>query len=153
MKPFYSGVTLTVIESRILPLLAEGLRYKEICKRIQLYPVSRIHSHLHRIRLKTGILDTLNKDECRAFMAQYKPESGYPTSQQVIALRLFLEARGYQYVADQMGITKQAAMNYVCQGTKRLGIRGKGINRKDQIRALLDSYESAANPMIDPVFN
>ncbi len=153
MKPHYSGVRLTVIESQIMPLLAEGIRYKEICKRIQLYPVSRLHSHLHRIRLKTGIRDTLDKEDCARFMEGYKPEVGLPSPQQIAAIRLFLESRGYQYVADQMGITKQSAMNYVCEGIKRLGVRGRGFHRKEQVRALLDSYEVRDDLMSDPVFN
>ncbi len=103
--------------------------------------------------MKTGIRDTHNRDDCAAFLRQYSPVFGHPTPQQVKCLRLYVDRVGYGEIAAQLGITVQAAMNHVCQGIKRLGIRGKGIHRRDQIVAILGAYESADNPMSDPVFN
>jgi DNA-binding CsgD family transcriptional regulator len=153
MKLYYSGILLTPYESQILPLLAEGLSYREICQRLDLYPISKIHSHLHRIRMKTGIRNTHDREDCAAFLRQYSPVFGHPTPQQVRCLRLYVDRVSHQEIAHQLGITVQSAMNHVCEGIKRMGIRGNGIHRREQINAILDSYESADDPMSDPVFN
>lgn len=156
MKPFYSNPLLSSKELQILPLLAQGIGYKEICKRLMIGPASRIHSHLHRIRVKTGIRDTHSQAECAAFMETFKPDTGKPTPQQTECLKMYINLAGYQEIADTFKMTKQAAMNHVCQGIKRLGVRGKGQHRRDQIRALLESYELIKplwSPMSDEMFN
>lgn len=151
MKPFYSNPLLSSKELQILPLLAQGMGYKDVCKRLLIGPMHRLHSHLHRIRVKTGIRDTHSQAECAAFMESYKPDTGKPTPQQTECLKMYIDRVPMQEIADTLKMTKQSAMNHVCQGVKRLGVRGKGQHRMDQIRALMESYGLVKPLWIDPM--
>lgn len=157
MNRFYSGIQLSFTESQIMPLLCQGLSYREISEALDIRP-DRLHSHLHRIRVKTGIRNTHSMEECRAFMDFYKPLNplGAPTPQQVACLRLHADRAEYSEIATKLGITVQSAMNHVCQGAKRLGVSGKGIHRLIQISHLLDVWEGGSmpdDPMSEDIFN
>ncbi len=163
---------LTTTEKRLLVLLAQGFPYHELRQSIGC-TLSCLHTHLANLRRKTGITNTKDRRECKAFFDGFveaqreKHLPGQPTRSQMAVLRLFAEGRTHQQIATQLGLTVGTTMNAVSQGKIRAGLKGcsrerlvEWLERQDNpaLPETEASVETAArmhcplDPMDDPMF-
>lgn len=131
---------LTSREHNILRLLSEGKTYQQIQDKLGIHPAC-IHMHTYRIRLKTGIKDTQDLEEVRAFVRDYRPRLSEPTTLQKKILRMWLDGKSHAEIALALGLTKGTTMNQASLGIRRMGIIGRKRHRYIQVKALMDGYE------------
>jgi len=154
-------------ELSILQLLANG----KTCRQIQEYfdpciSEANVHTCCYNIRQKTGIKETRDPRECRAYVRTFlhnevarAREVGMPkppTERQVMVLRLLVQGRNYRQIGQTMGLGYQSAQNAACRAAKRVGIEGAGWQRTQLIREWISQYDASnrkpVNPMDDPMF-
>jgi len=144
---------LTNRELRILSLLAQGQTYNQVKERLAITTIENVHVTCYNIRKKTGIRQTRDPNECRAYMEKVAPDtvrrafhlSALPaedglTEGQAHVLRLIAAGRTYKQIATFFGTTSQSVQNLACRACKRAGIRSAGWNRTHYIREWVKTY-------------
>lgn len=95
--------------------------------------VDNLHTICHHIRQKTGIRDTRDPEQCRAYARLPEPLSFRPplkiTAHQLEVLKLIAQGLTYREIAGQLSIALQSVQNHAVRGCKRLGITGQGHGR------------------------
>lgn len=167
-------------EMAVLRQLAQGKTYEQIRQSLvqarrsagkphpESITIQNVHSTANIIRRKTGILDALNKEECRAFLrhrhSSFVPDPHkVPTRRQMGVLRLVVSGVPYEEIARRLKLDRcgpmvgsQNAQNYASKGCVRIGIRVPARQRTEAIRQWLAEYdakiEAQRDPMDDPMF-
>ncbi len=147
-------------ELQILKLLADGHNYQETARQLAIHP-SAVYLACQQIRQKTGIQSTKSFLQCKAWLDAnpdpYKgkalPSGQQPTAKQLRAMELFaVHKKTLEYIAWEMGISKQGAENHLTLGMTRARIKPRDFtgDRRKEIIAFLDQQPVA---MDDPAFS
>lgn len=161
-------VRLSNRDIEILSMLSNGDTYKEICS---YYGISAqaLAVTCYYLRKRTGIQETRDQEECKAFFSQLdpqrvadalnpaRPQIKLVTHCQLEVFRLLAKGRTYAQIAETLGTTSQSVQNLASRGAKRAGIIRAGWSRTRRIREWLARYHGTepalpADPMEDPMF-
>lgn len=164
-------------ENRILRLLSVGESYESIRSTLGM-SLGNMHATAWVIRQKTGIKNTLDKDECRMYYRKCAQEAfaneGKPPVEQEQNPKLFLptprqqhimhlwavEGKTHKEISAECGISVTAVYNALCRGSWRAGIVVPSWRRAASIQAWFEQGQQPkktppivkADPMDDPAF-
>ena len=142
-------------EKEILLWLARDWTYQQIATHAGIR-LPTLHVHMHHIRQKTGIKNTRNPDECKAYVrvAQHTPATPYqrPLSwTQKEVLSMIAEGLSYAEIGKTLNMGSQTAQNHASEACQRLHINGRGSHaRTAAIKAWVAQQNGTTSPMADP---
>lgn len=150
---------LTPTESKVLYMLSRGTLYLQIVERLEITQ-ENLHTVCFHIRQKTGIVNTKDPQECKAFITGHKeelwdqiPHKPFPTLGQVEIMRLLAKGKSYPEIALSLQIGIQSAQNMASQGCKRAGIVGRGYMRLRAIQKWVEERDREEAGLTDPLEN
>lgn len=150
---------LSRTETNILRSLSHGTSYAQTAENIGL-TLECMHTMAYRIRQKTGIVDTKNPADCKAWFTQVKDydrsTTTQPTRAQLNVMTLLAEGKDYDTIACELEMSRSTAQVHAYEGCKRAGIVGKRHYRTCAIKEYLEGlkilpYYRAAAPVPDPL--
>lgn len=149
---------LSKTEAKALRMFSYGVPYDKVGDRLGL-AFGYIHTLAYNIRRKTGIHDTKDAEECKAWfhgVRQYtRSKINGPTKTQLGVMALVAQGKSYVQVAEEMELSLQSAQNYASLGCRRAGIVGRGHYRTNAIieylRTLTDYPHTPEDDGKDPM--
>lgn len=136
---------LSRTEGKALRCFSYGVSYEETANRLGL-TVPYIHTLAYHIRLKTGIKDTRDPEECKAWFQGVKnylrAHFDGPTRTQLNIMTLMTQhGMDYQQIAQRLELSIQTVQNHASMGCKRAGITGQGHHRTKAMEAYLKTLK------------
>lgn len=152
------NIYLTENEEKAIRALTEPIVYSALKHSCEV-PAIGVHLFAADLRRKTGIRDTKNPLECRAYLQRYDAamSSLAPTAEQLTLLRYFLAGESYQGVAYQLTRARGESQieplvatdipPLVDDACASVGIYTRDdLARRVQIRIYLASFHTALSP-------
>lgn len=144
---------LSRTENKILRMLSNGLSYEDAGERIGFRP-ELVHAYTYRIRKKTGIVNTRDPQECKAWFSgvSYCVKTNYrcPSRSQLSVMALLAEGKSYREIAEKLEIKQQTAQNHAHRGCAAAGLTGKGHFRTAAIRDYLAGLKNYPHAPVAP---